>query len=336
MLRALRLSLAALLTLVAVGCSDGAGGSDADLVIYSGRSENLVGALIAEFEKAGVDVEVRYAGTSELAAQILEEGDNRKADVFLSQDAGALGALTKAGLLATLPLATLERVAAKFRATDGSWVGVSGRARVVIYNPDKVPAAQLPKSVFDVTAPAWKGRVAIAPTNASFQSFVTALRISAGEARAKQWLEGLKANAPKVYENNVQIREAVDTGKVDIGLVNHYYLYEKIAEVGAANVKAKNHFLSGGDAGALVNVAGVGILKGTGRADAAQKFVDYLLSDSAQQYFADTTKEYPLAGPTQPVRDLPPLASIQGPDIDLSDLDTLSATQTMLEEVGLI
>ncbi len=337
MLRALRLTTATVLAAAAVACSGGGSGSgSADLVIYSGRSENLVGSLIADFEKTGVDVEVRYAGTSELAAQILEEGANRKADVFFSQDAGALGALAKAGRLAALPQASLDRVDAKYRAANGTWVGVSGRARVLVYNPEKVPATELPTSVFELTAPKWKGRVGIAPTNASFQSFVTALRVSAGEAKAREWLAGLQANSPQILENNVQIRDAVDAGQLDLGLVNHYYLYEKIAEVGAGKVKARNHFLSGGDAGALVNVAGVGVLKGTAHGDAAQKFVDFLLSPQAQKYFADKTAEYPLTPDAQPRPDLPPLASIKGPDIDLADLDTLEATQAMLESVGLI
>lgn len=305
-------------------------------MIYSGRSEKLVGDLIKTFEATGVDVDVRYAGTSELAAQILEEGDNSPADIFFSQDAGALGALSKAGRLEPLTGPTVTKVAAQYRAADASWVGVSGRARVLAYNPTKVPAGELPASVLDLTDPKWKGRIGFAPTNASFQSFVTALRVKEGEAKAKEWLTGLKANGAKAYEGNGQVLDAVDKGEVHVGLVNHYYLYEKASEVGADKVVAKNHFFSGGDAGALVNVAGVGVIKGAKNAAAAQQFAEFLLSAESQKYFADKTSEYPLIGDAAPQPDLPALSSIQGPDVNLSDLDTLQATLTLMQEVGLV
>ena len=334
MRRRLAAALAAL-ALVGAGCSSGSGSGGDELVIYSGRGEVLVGELIKKFEETGVDVEVRYAGTSELAAQLLEEGDNRKADVFFSQDAGALGALQDAGVLAPLPQDVLDIVPARYRSAKGGWVATSGRARVIAYRPDRVPEAQLPKSVFELTDPKWKGRVGIAPTNASFQAFVTGMRVTAGNERTKTWLEGLKKNEPKEYEGNIAAVEAVDNGEVDIALVNHYYLYERIAEKGAANVKVKNHFLGGGDPGALVNVAGVGIVNGTKHAADAEKFVRFLLSETGQRYFAEETFEYPMTPAAQPPSGLPPLDAIQGPKIDLAALAPLKDTLAMLTEVGL-
>ena len=337
--------------LSASACSEGAGssssvtsaktsanaaGASGKLVVYSGRNEKLVGGLIAKFKETGVDVEVRYAGTSELAATLLEEGDNSPADVFFSQDAGALGALSKAGRLQPITSPAASQVSAKYRSADLSWVGVSGRARVLAYNPTKVPEAELPKSVLDLADPKWQGRIGFAPTNASFQSFVTALRVKEGEPKAKEWLAALKANGAKAYEGNGQVLEAVNKGEVHVGLVNHYYLYEKARELGADKVFAKNHFFSGGDAGALVNVAGAGILKGAKNAAAAQQFVDFLLSAESQKYFAEKTSEYPLVGDAAPHPGLPALASIQGPDIDLSDLDTLKETLALMQEVGLV
>ena len=331
MLRRAAAVLAALLTLTACGSDAGSGDR---LVVYSGRAENLIKPLLDLFEKTGTDIEVRYGGSAELAAQILEEGSNRRADVFLSQDAGALGTLAKEGLLDAIPPAELEKVDARFRADDGTWVGVSGRARCLVYNPEKLPENALPKSVFDLTAPAWEGQVGIAPTNASFQAFVTAMRVGQGEAKTRQWLTGIKKNA-KVFENNIAIRDAVDRGELKAGLVNHYYLYEKIAEVGASNVKAKNHFFGNGDPGALVNVSGVGVLKGTSRRAAADKFVAFMLGEQAQRYYADETKEYPVAAGVQPPAGLPALASIDGPDIDLSELAALKETLDLLADVGL-
>ena len=331
--RTLATAAAALLAVTACGGGDAGGGGDA-LVVYSGRAENLIKPLIEKFEATGVDVEVRYGGSAELAAQILEEGGNRKADVFLSQDAGALGALAKEGVLDAIPQADLAKVDPKYRAKDGTWVGVSGRARALVYNPGLLPEKDLPKSVFELTDPKWAGKLGIPPTNASFQAFVTAMRLTAGEAKAREWLTGIKKNA-KVYENNIQIRDAVDAGEIAAGLVNHYYLYEKIAEVGAANVKARNHFFPNGDVGALVNVSGVGILKGTGRRADAEKFVAFMLGTEAQRYYADETKEFPLAAGVAPAAGLPKLADIEGPDIDLSDLASLKETLDLLAEVGL-
>lgn len=315
--------------------SSGAGAGQ-QVVLYSGRSKDLVQPVLDAFTaRTGIAVQVRYAGTAELAAQVLEEGDRSPADAFLSQDAGALGALAAADRLEPLPRETLDRVDARFRATDGSWVGVSGRARVIAYDPRAVPAAQVPKSVFRLTEPAWKGRVAIAPTNASFQSFVTAMRVISGEERTRQWLRGLAANEPEIYEGNGEILKAVDAGRVPLGLINHYYWFELAAEQGAELVNAKIGWLDPGDPGALVNVAGVGLLRGADNAEPARQLVDHLLGAEAQRHFAEQTAEYPLVAAVPQSADLPPLAQVSGPAIDLSRLDDLATTQAMLAEAGL-
>ncbi|MEV6651855.1 iron ABC transporter substrate-binding protein [Streptomyces sp. NPDC051219] len=328
------LAAAALLLPAVAGC--GSDEDDAGLVIYSGRNEKLVEPLLEELEKAvGTTVAVRYGDSAELAAQILEEGDKTKAGLFFSQDAGALGALSKQGRLAKLPQASLDQVAAEYRSGAGDWTGTSGRARVLAYNPDKV--AKVPDSVHDLTKPEWKGKIGYVPTNASFQAFVTGLRVLEGDDAARTWLKGLKANEPKVYENNLKVLEGVGEGEVSLGLVNHYYWYEQVAEKGEDKVGAKIHFLPGGDPGALVNVAGVGILKGSDQAPVAQKAVDFLLSKKAQTYFAEETKEYPLAaGVVTKVKDLPPLDSLDAPKIDLGKLDSLQETLKMLQEVGMV
>ncbi|MCP3820628.1 iron ABC transporter substrate-binding protein [Streptomyces sp. A3M-1-3] len=330
----LALAAAALLLPTVAGC--GSDEDDAGLVIYSGRNEKLVEPLLEELEKAvGTTVAVRYGDSAELAAQILEEGDKTKAGLFFSQDAGALGALSKQGRLAKLPQASLDQVDAEFRGGAGDWTGTSGRARVLAYNPDKV--AKVPDSVHDLVKPEWKGKVGYVPTNASFQAFVTGMRVLEGDDATRTWLKGLKANDPKVYENNLNVLEGVGEGEVSLGLVNHYYWYEQVAEKGEDKVGAKIHFLPGGDPGALVNVAGVGILKGSDQAPVAQKAVDFLLSKKAQTYFAEETKEYPLAaGVTTKVKDLPPLDSLEAPKIDLGKLDSLQETLKMLQDVGMV
>lgn len=324
--------------LMTTGTLAACSGDDADLVIYSGRNENLIGPLLEQFsEETGVTTEIRYADSASLSAQILEEGESSPADVFISQDAGALGAIANVDRFENVAQAQLDKVPAEFRSDEGEWVGVSGRARVIAYNPTKVTEAQVPKSVNEVVQPQWRGRVGYAPTNASFQSFVTAMRLTQGEAATRTWLEALKANDARTYTNNVLALEGVDRGEVDIALVNHYYLYEKQAERGGPqNINARNAFIGNGDPGALVNVAGVGIMRGTeSRAD-ADRLVEFLLSERAQTYFRDETFEYPLTGGISQAEGVPPLASLGAPKIDLSDLASLQQTQTLLTEVGLI
>ncbi|MBW5482970.1 iron ABC transporter substrate-binding protein [Streptomyces bambusae] len=328
------LAATALLLPALAGC-----GSDepAGLVIYSGRNENLVKPLIQKLEKnLGTKVEVRYGGSAELAAQLLEEGDKTKAGLFFSQDAGALGALSKEQRLAPLPQATLDKVAPAYRGSAGDWAGVSGRVRVLMYHPDQVPTP--PNSVHDLVKPEWKGKIGYAPTNASFQAFVTGMRVLEGDEATRTWLKGFKANQPKAYEGNVNVLDAVDKGEVAIAPLNHYYWYERVAEKGADKVKAKVHYLPGGDPGGLVNVAGVGILKGTDEKQAAyaQQAVDFLLSAEAQSYFAEETKEHPLVAGVKTAEGVPALETLQPPKIDLGKLDSLKETLAMLQEVGLV
>ena len=322
--------------------SASAGASDApsasvggSLVIYSGRSEELVQPLIDQFEEAsGVTVEVNYAGTTDLAATLLEEGEASPADVFFSQDGGALGALAAEGLLAELPQETLDQVDERFRSPDGQWVGVSGRARVLAYNTEAVSEDELPQSILELADPAWSGRIGWAPTNASLQTFVTALRVLEGEEAARAWLEGVQANQPRVYEGNSQALEGLIAGEVDVAPINHYYLLAARAERG--ELPAENWFFPGGDPGSLVNVAGAAILNTSTNPTAAQAFVDFLLSEEGQTYFRDETHEYPLIEGVDAEEGLPPLADIESPDVDLSDLADLQGTLELMQEVGVL
>lgn len=340
-----------LVGLLAAACSTGGGSTAQDdegdpdpvtdpvpvrLTVYSGRNEALIGPLLEQFAaETGITVDVRYGSTGEVAATILEEGANSPADVFIAQDAGALGALAREGLLRTLPGELLDKVDSRFRSPDGLWVGLSGRARVVAYNTDNVDPADLPEGIWAFTEPQWKGRLGWVPTNASFQSFVTALRLVEGEEGARRWLEGILANAPKDYANNVAALEAVGRGEVDAAFINHYYLYRLKAEMGD-ELAADNYYLTGGDAGALINVAGVGILAGSVSQEAAEALVEFLLSPTAQEYFARETYEYPLADGVQPAVDLPGLDEIGAPELDLSDLADLDRTIELLTEVGVL
>lgn len=315
--------------------TDATGEEEQTLVVYSGRSENLVDPIIQQFaEDTGINVEVRYGGTSELAATILEEGQNSPADVFFGQDAGALGALAKAGRFSVLPDDVLAAVPADLQSANGDWVGISGRARVLVYNTDELSEADLPATIWGLTDEKWRGRVGWAPTNGSFQAFVTALRVLEGEERAREWLEAMIANDVQVYPNNTSIVEATAAGEISVGLVNHYYLYRFLAEQGET-FPARNYYFPEANAGSIINVAGVGILNTAQHPEAAQQFVEYLLGQDAQQFFASETFEYPLISADIELPDiLVPLSEIATPDLDLSDLDDLEGTLQRLQEVG--
>ncbi|MFI6094542.1 iron ABC transporter substrate-binding protein [Lentzea sp. NPDC051213] len=325
--------VAALLASMLTACS-----SANDLIIYSGRNEQLVGALLKQLEDAvGIDVQVRYGGSGEMAAQLLEEGQGTEADVFFSQDAGALGAVGAQGRLAELPADVLGMVPQTYQARDKRWVATSARARVIAYDPRVVTEADLPKTIDDVVDPKWRGKIGYAPTNASWQAFVTSVRVLKGEDFAKEWLKKFAANDPKRYDNNVNILKAVDDGQLPFGLINHYYWYASAAEKGGeANMKAKLHRVGGGDPLALVNVAGVGVVQGSNQSEAAQKAVRFLLSEQAQRHFADQTAEYPANPDVKSSKHkLPPITDLHAPDIDLSKLSSLQETVKLLQEAGL-
>ncbi len=313
-----------------VGAACGSNGGE--LTVYSGRSEDLVGPLIAQFEDAeGIGVTVRYAGSTELAATLLEEGDRSPADVFFAQDPASLGAVALAGLFEPLPEAIVGTVPARFADAEGRWVGVSGRVRVMVVGAGVEGVG----SVADLTAPEWEGRLGIAPSNGSFLAFVAAMLLTDGEDATRAWLEGIAANEPQKYANNSSIVDAVIRGEVDAGLVNHYYLLRAIAEQG--DVPAANHFLDPSDPGALVMPAGAGTLASSDDPDAAARFVEYLLSAEAQRYFAEETFEYPLRTGIAPAAGLPPLDDVAGLDVDLSKLaTTLDLATELVAQSGLL
>jgi iron(III) transport system substrate-binding protein len=336
MLRALGIVLALLgLAVLASACTATAA-SQATLTIYAGRNERLMGPLLEQFAReTGTNIQVRYGDTVELAAALLEEGDRSPADIFFAQDAGALGAVARAGRFRTLPQAALNAVDERFRAPDGTWVGLSGRARVVAYNTTLLKESDLPDSIHGFTEAPWRGKLGWAPTNGSFQAFVTALRLTEGDAGAKAWLEGIKRNQPKVYPNNIAIVDAVGKGEIAAGFVNHYYLYTFLRERGES-FPVRNYHPRAGGPGAMINVAGIGILKTTSHAPAAERFVDFMLSKSAQRYFAEQTFEYPLVKGVAPQSGLPPLEAITAPKIDLGNLSDLQGTLRLLQEVGVL
>ncbi len=338
-LRSLLLACALLALAAALAACGGSDSSDeSSLTIYSGRNEALIGPLLERFSsESGIELDVRYGETAELAATLREEGDRSPADVFFAQDGGALGAIAKAGLFARLPQATLDEVDPRYRSPSGSWVGTSGRVRVIAYDKRELSEHELPASVLDLTDERWKGKVGWAPTNGSFQAFVTAMRAVEGEEATERWLTAMRDNGTQVYDNNLLVRDAIAAGEVQVGLINHYYVMEALREEARPeDYPVALHFAENGDVGALINVAGVGILASSEHKAQARELADFLLSSEAQEYFREETAEYPIAAGVAPLAELPALDSIAQPDVDLSDIDDLQGTLELLEKSGVL
>jgi len=305
------------------------------LVVYSGRNEALVGPLLKRFEEeTGIKLELRYANTAQLAATILEEGANSPADVFYAQDVSTLGLLEERGRLAPLPQEVLGKVTGTTRSPEGKWIGISGRARVLVYNTDKVAADEVP-SIEELTTPAWKGRVAWAPENASFQSFLVAMIEKEGVEKTRAWLEAMKKNEPRAFPSNVPLVAAVAKGEIDVGLANHYYLYRIRGEQGEG-VKAENHYYRNGKAESFVSVSGAGILDTSKKAATAQKLIEFLLTPESQRYLAQANFEFPAVEGIETPHSLPPVSSLQRPDVSAGSLANLERAVTLLRETGIL
>ncbi|HLU30442.1 MAG TPA: iron ABC transporter substrate-binding protein [Acidimicrobiia bacterium] len=342
--------LTALLALLALvtGCASGDGSTTTvepdgenttaetgqSLVLYSGRNENFVQPVIDSFTaETGIEVEVRYGGTGDLATTIATEGDTSPADVFWAQDPAFIGGLAKEGVLAPLPDDILGLVPERFSDSDGRWVGITGRARVLVHNIDLVDEAELPADIWALTGPEWEGRLGVAPTNGSFVAFVTGMVLAEGEDRTREWLEGIAANDPQIFDGNGPIVDAVVAGDLEAGLVNHYYLLQRIADLG--DVPAANMFFPDGDPGSLVMAAGAGILSSSDQPDAGADLIRHLLTVESQEHFL-TLFEYPLVEGVGAPADQPPLADLPTLDISLTDTaDTLQPALNLIAESGL-
>jgi len=328
------LALALALALGASACGGDVSDSER-VVVYSGRSEELVSPLFEAFEAAtGVSVDVRYGGSAELALLIETEGGASPADLFISQSPGALGYLAGAGRLRTLGDDVLSRVEGGFRASDGAWVGITGRVRTLVYNSELVDESELPSSVLDLVDPRYDGRVAVAPSNGSFQDFVTAMRSQLGDAATADWLAGMAANSSPNYPKNSAIVEAVRRGEVDMGLVNHYYNLRVLeADPSARSV---NHFFGADDLGALVIVTGAAVLNTSDSPASAQKLLAFLLEDDQQQTLAAETQEYPLVSGVESPPGLPRLNAFTVDTIDFGLLgDDLTGTLELIRSSGI-
>ncbi len=329
-----RMAILAMLVVLGLAAS-ACGGSDNVITVYSGRTSNLIEPLLDDFaESTGIDVEVRYGQSADLALLIDQEGDRSPADVFISQSPGAVGFLAGEGMLRPIGDEVLSLVPGGFRNADGLWVGISGRVRVIVYNRDLVDPSELPVSVFELTEERFRDRVAVAPANGSFQDFVTAMRETHGDDATLAWLEGLVANDARTYANNTSIVQAVGRGDVPMGLVNHYYNFRAKAEdPGAAS---ENYYFPDGDIGSLMIVTAIGVLSTSDVPHLADQLVEFMLSEEAQRFYSEMTLEFPLAAGVAPSSVLPPLSSIGLVTYDFDRLGGgLERTKELIDESGL-
>ena len=341
-----RTSLAAALLAVAAiaagGCSatsQDTGGDDSNepetegITLYSGRIPAAIGGAIDAYEAdADRDVQVRFGDTGDLAATLIEEDDNSPADVYFAQEPGAIGALAERGLLAELPQDILELVPPQYRDPDGRWVGVTGRARVIAYG-SQVAESELPDSPLGLTDPKWNGRVGWSPVSDSLQQYVTALRLEYGDETAREWLEGMVANDAVDFPDNVSIRDAIASGEIDVGLLNHYYVAQAI-EAEGPDYPVELYYPPKG-LGSLLLLTQVGVLESSERKEEAFDFVRSLLSKEGQEFFTATSKEYPIAIDAKPDPSLDvPLDRVPVPTGNLSDISETQATIELMQESG--
>ncbi|PIQ63766.1 MAG: iron ABC transporter substrate-binding protein [Bacteroidetes bacterium CG12_big_fil_rev_8_21_14_0_65_60_17] len=334
-MKKLPLPLLALILLVsATGCSEPESSS---VTLYSGRSQSLVQPLLDRFtEETGIQVNVRYGDTAQLAVALIEEGDESPADVYWAQDAGALGAVQKAGLFTPLPEAVTSRVLPGFAAGGGAWVATSGRARVLAWSPERLSPEDLPERIEELARPEFASRLGWAPTNGSFQAAVTAMRMALGDASTRDWLLAVKEGGATSYPNNRSILEGIANAEIDLGIPNHYYLYRYKAD--NPDYPVEQSFFAPGNSGNLINVAGIGHLASSNKTAESQALIAFLLENTAQNYFATETFEYPVtreATPGTQLADFDKLSELK-PDVALEGMDDLEATLVMLREVGLL
>lgn len=335
-LAAVAVSGAAACSVLAACGGDGAASGRPTLTVYSAQHESLVRTMLEGFtDETGIELEFRDANDSELANQIVQEGEASPADVFLTENSPAIDVVDAAGLLAPLEQATLDQVGEQFRPSSGDWVGFAARATTLIHNPAEIPEAELPASLLDLADPAWEGRVAIAAGGADFQAIVSAVLALEGEEATRQWLAGLARNA-EIYASNTAIMKAVDEGEVPVGITYHYYWFRDQEQDGLVGDDAALHWFRNQDPGAFVSVSGAGVLASSDQQEDAQRLVAWMTGRQAQERLADSSAlEYAVGVGVDSAPVLPPLAELQAPEVDPGSLDAPKVTELM-QEAGLL
>lgn len=328
-----RWSAAAVAAVLALPLLTACGGDDKPaLVVYNAQHEELIDDVAAKFtKKTGIEVKLRNGSDLELANQLATEGSASPADVFLTENSPAMTLVDSRDLLAELDQTTLDRIPEQYRPDDGQWTGFAARSTVLVYNQELIRAADLPASILDLAKPEWKDRISFSPSGADFQAIVSAVLATNGEQATRDWLAGLKANGT-VYDGNNVVLESVNSGERPAGVIYHYYWYRDQEESGENSNASALHFFGAQDPGAFISVSGAGVLKSSDNSADAQKFADYLTSGEGQQVIADSyALEYTLNPEVDLGREVKPLAELEPPAVDVSDLNGPQVVELMQE-----
>ncbi|MET9326939.1 iron ABC transporter substrate-binding protein [Tsukamurella sp. NPDC003166] len=326
------------LTITSCGSSgDGAapsssGAAGGDLTLYNAQHDTLAKEWVAKFtEQTGIKVTIRQGKDSELAQQIIAEGDRSPADVFLTENSPAMTQVENKGLFADVDPATLAQVAGGLKPSTGKWTGIAARSTVLVYDKRKVTPEQLPKSMTDLASPEWKGRWSASPSGADFQAIVSAYLQLKGEQATKDWLAAMKAGA-KEYKGNGAAMKAVNAGEVDTALIYHYYFYGDQAKTAENSANVGTHYFRNQDPGAFVSISGGGVLKSSKKQAQAQQLLKFITSKTGQEVLEKGTSfEYPVASGVPANPKLVPMADLQAPTVDPAKLNGPEVVKLMTE-----
>ncbi len=309
-------------------------GQSEEIVIYSGRREQFVSPLLEDFERqTGIRVRLLSGSATSYAHRIVEERRRPLADLFLANDAGVMEYLRLQGVLRPIESPALEKLPEGFRAEDGSWTGLSARARVLMYNRELIDEDDMPHSVFDLADPSYRGRFAMTRAgNSSLISHMAAIRAHHGDERMRDFVRGVLNNDPVITSGHTDIRRMVGAGEVAFGLVNCYYYRLQLGEPRNNDVGAVYPDQDPGGSGVFVNVAGAALIAGSPNQDNASKLMEFLLEDRQLHRFAELSKETHILPDETASHDGRRLDDFRSMDMPLSDLgkvweDTLDAME---------
>ncbi|MFB3819308.1 MAG: ABC transporter substrate-binding protein [Candidatus Methylomirabilales bacterium] len=286
---------AALLLVLALPAPPGALAAG-DLVLYSARKEELIRPAIQAAEKAlGLKVKLFTGGAGELARRIEIEKGAPRADLFLGTTAGFAELLRAKGLLERFGSPLLSEIPAEFRSPDGTWVPLTARVRVLVYHTGLVKPEEAPRSVFALTDPRWKGKLAVASmgerTTVGWLAAILALR---GEEATRQYVAGLKANGLKVLKNNTEVRKAVASGEYAVGITNHYYYLLQLQADPRSPLGIVYPDQGPGEMGAPVFAITAALIKGAANGEEARSFLEFLLRPEGNRHLVEGEFEVPL------------------------------------------
>lgn len=331
------LTSAAALTFSAFAMSASAQAQVADsITVYNAQHEGLTQEWAKAFtEETGIVVTIRKGSDMEFANQIVQEGANSPADVFLTENSPAMALVDGKELFAPVDKATLEQVPDSYRPGNGHWVGIAARSTVFAYDKTKLTEDKLPKSMLDLAKPEWKGRWAASPSGADFQAIVGALLQLKGETETSAWLKAMKENFT-AYKGNSTAMKAVNAGEVEGAVIYHYYYFGDQAKTGENSRNVALHYFKQQDPGAFVSISGGGVLASSKHKEQAQAFLKWITGKGGQKVLRDGTSfEYAVGKDEASNKALVPLADLASPKVEPATLNNAKVTD-MMTAAGLL